>query len=251
VRSAVQGLVVACRYLTSVPMGQAAASGDLGGAAGWFPVVGVLIGAALAAAIVGLGHLVPAPMAALLTVGLWAVLTGGLHLDGLADALDGLGGGFTRDEALAIMRDTRIGAYGATGLMLVLGLKVVALASLPPHLAWSAALVAPAEARLAPVVLARLCPPVRPEGAGRAFALSVTPVGLVVAGLVATAIAVGVLGVMGLPLVVTAVAGAAAFAAYLRRRLGGLTGDCLGALVEASEAAALSVVLGLHHVGRL
>lgn len=246
-----RSLLVACRYLTVLPVPRGSVPGDLGRAAGWFPVVGLLLGLALVGAALAADLVLPPAVAAVLLVGLWVGLTGGLHLDGLADAVDGLGGGWSREEALAIMRDARIGAYGVTAIVLVLALKIAALASLPPGLRWRALLVAPVLGRLGPLVLARLCPPARAEGAGHAFALAVGTRSLGVAVLVAAAVAVGLVGPWGALLLAAAGADAVAFALYLRRRLGGLTGDCLGALVEASEASVLTVLCALAYLGVL
>jgi adenosylcobinamide-GDP ribazoletransferase len=240
-----RGLLVACRYLTAVPAPPAAGPEDLGRAAGWFPVVGLLLGALLAVAAGGASRLVPPLIAAVLVVVLWAGVTGGLHLDGLADTLDGLGGGFSREEALAIMRDPGVGAYGVTGLLLVLLLKVAAVASLPVDLRWRAVLVAPVLGRLAPLVLVRLCPPARADGAGHAFALSVGSGSLVAGGAVAALVSLALVGPWGALLLGAVLADAGAFAVYLRRRLGGLTGDCLGALVEGTEAGCLTLLAAL------
>jgi len=239
----VKGLLTACRYLTAVPLPRAAAPGDLGPAAGWFPVVGFVLGGILALAGVGADIVTPPSVAAVLLVILWALLTGGLHLDGLGDALDGLGGGFGREEALRLMRVGGIGAYGATGIVLVLALKIAVLGSLPQDLVWRGLVLAPGLGRAAPLLLARLCPPARPDGAGQAFSLGVRAPALAVAALASAAAAIGLLGAWGLvPLVVTAT-GAVAFGGYLRWRLGGLTGDCLGAFVEATEALVLVVLV--------
>lgn len=246
-----RSLIVACRYLTVLPLPLEAVPGDLGRAAGWFPVVGLLLGLALGAAALLLDPVLPPLAGAVLLVALWAGLTGGLHLDGLADTLDGLGGGWSREEALAIMRDERIGAYGVTAIALVVALKIATLASLEPGLRWRALLLAPALGRLGPLVLARLCPPARAEGAGHAFALAVSGRSLVAAVLVAVAAALGLTGPWGALLVAAVAADAAAFALYLRRRLGGLTGDCLGALVEGSEAGSLVILSALAHLGVL
>lgn len=244
-------MLVAARYLTVLPLPATAEPGDLGRAAGWFPVVGLLVGLLTGVALVGLATVVPLPVAAVLAAGVWVFLTGGLHLDGLADTLDGLGGGFSRDEALAIMRDARVGAYGVIGIVLVLGLKVAVLASLPLGLAWRAAVAAAVLGRVGPLVLVRLCPPARGEGAGQSFAGSVGSGALGWALLVAAAVTIGLLGPWGLLAVAAAALDAVAFAAYLRCRLGGLTGDCLGALVEGSEASVLTVVALLSQLGRL
>jgi len=243
-------LLVACRYLTLLPLPSSAEPGDLGRAAGWFPVVGLVLGGLLAAAGVA-GSVAPPPLAAVAVVAAWAVLTGGLHLDGLADAADGLGGGWSREESLTIMRDARIGAYGVTAIVLVLGAKTAALAGLPADLGWRGLVAAPVLGRLAPLLLARLCPPARGEGAGHAFALSVGAGALALGGLLAAAVTLGLLGPWGALPVAAVVVASAGFAWYLRRRLGGLTGDCLGALVEVSEALVLSAVAVLAHGGRV
>src|SRR5207244_725765 len=101
----------------------------LGRAAGWFPVVGVLLGLGLAGGDRVLSWLFPPILAALLTLTAWKLVTGGLHLDGLADSLDGLMGR-DREQRLRIMRDSRIGVFGAVGLILTLLLELTALAGL-------------------------------------------------------------------------------------------------------------------------
>ncbi len=232
-----------------MPLPAGAAAGDLGRAAAWFPVVGLALGAVLAGLTLGAAALVPPLVGAVLVVAAWAGLTGGLHLDGLADAADGLGGGFGREAALAIMRDARTGAYGVTAVVLVVGLKLAALASLSPALAARGLLAVPALARLGPLLLAWFVPPARQEGAGRAFAGSVSLRGVALGGLVAGAATLASLGPWGLLLLALTGAGAAGFGAYLRWRLGGHTGDCLGALVEATEAGLLAALAGLQHRG--
>jgi adenosylcobinamide-GDP ribazoletransferase len=184
----------------------------------------------------------------MLLVALWAALTGGLHLDGLADACDGLGGGWSRERALAIMKDTRSGPYGVTAIVLVLGLKAAVLASLPEGLAWRALVMAPALARAGPLLLAAIARPARPEGAGHAFSTGVHWPAIAAGWLVAGLVSVATLGAWGaLALAVTAVL-ASVWALYLRRRLGGFTGDTLGALVEVSEAGLLTLAVSLDFV---
>lgn len=239
------GALVALRYLTILPLPPGRVAGDLGRAAGWFPVVGLVLGGCLALTSLAVDRVVPPEVAAMLLVALWAALTGGLHLDGLADTCDGLGGGWSSERALSIMRDARSGPYGVTGIVLVLGLKAAALASLPDGLVWRTLVVAPVLGRAGPLLLIRLCPPARPEGAGHSFAAGARWPTLLAGGLVAAAVSVATLGAWGaLPL---GAAGAAAWglAVYLRRRLGGFTGDTLGALVETTEAGILTLAVSL------
>jgi adenosylcobinamide-GDP ribazoletransferase len=244
----VKAFLAACRYLTAVPLPRASDPSDLGPAAGWFPPIGFALGGILALAGLGADVILPPTVAAVVLVALWAALTGGLHLDGLGDALDGLGGAFDREEALRLMRTGGIGAYGAAGIVLVLALKMAVLGNLPQDLLWRGLVLAPGLGRAAPLLLARLCPPARTDGAGQAFALGVRAPALAIAGVVSIVAAVGLLGTWGIvPLLATAI-GAAVFAVYLRWRLGGLTGDCLGALVEATEALVLLVLVAFDYL---
>jgi adenosylcobinamide-GDP ribazoletransferase len=239
------GALVAFRYLTTLPLPRSRVPGDLGRAAAWFPVVGLVLGGCLTLASLGVDRVAPPGVGGVLLVALWAALTGGLHLDGLADTCDGLGGAWSRDRALAIMRDARSGPYGVTAIVLLLGLKAAALASLPEGLAWRALVLAPVLGRVAPLLLVVLCPPARPEGAGHLFAAGARWPALVVGGLIAVAVSFLTLGPWGaLPL---GVAGLFVWrlAAYLRRRLGGFTGDTLGALVETVETGVLTVAVSL------
>lgn len=239
---------MASRYLTVLPLGPAD-GGPPGGGAPWFPVVGLLLGTVLAGTTLVLDALAPVPLGAVLVTALWAAVTGGLHLDGLADTLDGLGGGWSRDEALRIMRDSRVGAFGVVGVVLVLLLKAAAVATLPPRLRWRGLLVAPPLARASLPVLGWYCPPARPDGAGHAFAGELTARGVLVAAGLGLGVSLALLGPWGLVVAGAALGEALALSAYLRRRLGGFTGDSLGALVEGSEAGSLTLLAVLAHLG--
>jgi len=123
----VSSLRLAVRYLTILPLPghRHAGVAGLGAAAAWFPIVGLGIGAILVAVEWLTARFFPPLLGALLTVTAWKLVTGGLHLDGLADCLDGLGGG-DAEHRLAIMRDSSIGALGAIGLILFLLLEITA-----------------------------------------------------------------------------------------------------------------------------
>ena len=238
------GLVLALRYLTILPVpgGGHAAPGGLGRAAAWFPVVGVGLGVLLVLVDRLTARLFTLLPAAVLTVAAWKVATGGLHLDGLADCLDGLAGR-DREQRLAIMRDSRVGTFGAAGLVLFLLLEVVTVVSLPSPVRWRVLLVAPAVARVAPPVLARLFGAARAEGQGAAFVASVGRPGTMLALVVAVVVAFLALGPAGVAATGLALLAAVAAAALLARRLGGLTGDVLGAAVEGAELVVMLTVL--------
>lgn len=242
------GLVAAARYLTIVPLpGRQHGGGEeLGTAAPWFPIVGVGIGVILVATEKVTTLLFPTLLAALLTVTVWKVITGGLHLDGLADCLDGLTG---RDptQRLAIMRDSRIGAFGALGLIFFLLLEVAAVAELPQASRWRVLVAAPAIARAMPVLVARAFPAARPQGHGAGFRLGLRVRSAVVALAIAAAVAFGALGAVGVLALAAATIAALGVGRFMAGRLHGITGDVLGASVEVAELAALLTVSAWMH----
>src|SRR5262245_35030009 len=243
--SALGGALVAFRYLTVVPLPRGRTPGDLGRAAAWFPVVGLALGLGLALASLGVDRVAPPGVGAMLLVTLWVALTGGLHLDGLADTCDGLGGGWSRERALSIMRDARSGPYGVTAIVLVLGLKAATVASLPEGLAWKTLVLAPVVGRAGPLLLVRLCPPPRAEAAGHSLAAGARCPAVLAGGLVAVLSSAAFLGAWGIAALGLAGLLAWGWAGRLRRQLGGFTGDTLGALVEVTEALVLTLAVSL------
>jgi adenosylcobinamide-GDP ribazoletransferase len=246
VNSIIGGLRLAISLLTVVP----SRPGGLGGARwamAFAPAAGLVVGVPAGAVIAGSGLLGAGPaLGAALAVAMTALLTRGLHLDGLADLADGLGSGRPAAEALTIMRRSDVGPFGVVTLVLMLLVQVTALAQ-APHQAY-AVTVAAVTGRLAlPWACRRGVPAARPEGLGALVAGTVrlrdaSVASLAVAGAAALAgLAVGGVG--------TAVSGAVAVLAgpavswpllrHAVRRLGGVTGDVLGALVETSATAAL------------
>jgi len=234
-------LPVAAMFLTRLPA--RAPDAALAGAAIAFPVVGVIVGA-LGGAAYWLAWLVglPAPVSALLAVGATVTVTGALHEDGLADMADGMAGR-TRDDAIRIMRDSRTGGYGVLALIFSVALRVAALAALAdPGVVVIAMASAGAASRAALPVAMRLLAPASAgglgTGAGRPEALDVV-LAVAIAGL----IAVLALGPVAAPAMVGATLFAGwAVAALARRRLGGYTGDVLGAMQQAAEIAGLLAI---------
>jgi len=247
----VKGLLVATRYLTIVPVKAEVAHDEglaLGRAASWFPVVGLALGAVLALTDRLTDWLFPALLAALLTVTVWKLITGGLHLDGLADCMDGLVAS-DPEYRLQIMRDSRIGAFGAVGLILFLLLEIAALAELAAGLRWRVLLVVPAIGRATPALLS-LCFPAVPGGQGAAFGAGVQQSAVLVGLAVAGVIAVAALGAGGLIALVVGCLVSLALGRFFTTRLGGITGDVLGAGIEVAELAALLTVSVWGHWGR-
>jgi adenosylcobinamide-GDP ribazoletransferase len=242
--SPVREALLAFRFLTRLPVpGHALAaedSQDLGRSCAWFPLPGAAMGLALAvAARLATPHVPPALAAVLVTAGL-AWITGALHLDGLADVFDGLGGGRgDRERTLRIMRDSRIGAHGATALALVLAAKATALTELLARGDPWPLVAAPALARFAVVPLVVLVPYARPEGLGRAFHGTAGAREISISAVLAAA-AVAPFAPASLAPCAVALGVAAVLALALHRRLGGLTGDGYGAAIELAELAYLA-----------
>ena len=230
-------------YLTIVPLAgrRPGAADDLGAAAPWFPVVGTALGTLLALVDVLSIRIFPPLLAALVTLTMWKLLTGGLHLDGLADCLDGLAGGDPA-ERQAIMRDSRIGAFGAIGLVLFLMLELAALTELPATARWRALLAAPTVGRATPALLGRVFAAARGAGQGARFCASLTRTAVPAALGVALLVAAAALRWAGLVAFGAGIAAALVVGVFFARRLGGITGDVLGAAVEVAELAVLLAV---------
>jgi adenosylcobinamide-GDP ribazoletransferase len=232
-------LRLALSFLTTLPVrAPDMPPGSLGRAAPWFPVVGVLLGALLTAAWWGLGWVFSPVLGAVLLVASWAALTGGLHLDGLADCGDGLLAAVPPERRLEIMKDPRLGTFGGLSLLLFLLLKVFAVAELPGGAGGACALLlAPALARWLLIIVARQ-PSARPGGLGAAFSQGLTPASLAVAAVVPAVVAV-LGGWRALAAVLAALLVILVIIRVARARLGGITGDVLGLAVELSELAVL------------
>ena len=237
----------AARFLTRLPLPPPAMSDPrrMAAALRWFPAVGLVIGV-VAAAVFLLAATLLAPVPALLvSTAVVALLTGALHEDGLADTLDGLGGA-TRERALAIMREGAIGPYGALGLGLVVATKVAALAGVGAGAAAAALVAAHGLARLSLVVVVATSRYVRPAGTAAFTASGVATNDLATAGATGLATLAGLAAALEPSAALGAAAGMivghAAARALFERRLGGYTGDCLGATEQLSE---LGVIIGV------
>ncbi len=245
------------RFFSRLPTPTRAADIDTGGGLNlaeiaWAtPIAGALIGA-LGALALGLAVLLDLPpfLGAAFAVATLALATGALHEDGLADVADGFGGGQTRESKLAIMRDSRIGAFGAVALVLSLTMRVGALAALARGGFGGAAaslILAGAASRAGALVPLALLPAARADGAG-ASAGRLETKDLIAAGLAVVGVAflagLGALGVTrALFACVLAAAASWAMSALARRQIGGQTGDVAGAAQQVAEIACLCGLL--------
>ena len=238
-----RAMAAAFTFMTRVPVGRWIAHdlSDLPRSAAWFPLVGTTVGA-VGAGVFLLGHQWWSPLvAALLSTAATVRITGAFHEDALADSLDGFGGGWTTEQVLTIMKDSRVGSYALVGMILALVLKCVLLADLGVQRAAMALLTAHTLGRCASVWLIAALPYVRPEAsgerpsAGRPFVDGVHRGRIFTAALTAIGVAVICLGIAGLIAITVALLLTVVSGRYFRRRIGGITGDALGAVNQLVE----------------
>lgn len=215
----------------------------------YFPLVGVVVGAVAAAVYAAAAQLWPAPVAVLLSTAASIYLTGAFHEDGFADMCDGFGGGMTRERVMEIMKDSRIGTYGAVGAGLLIALKCTLLAQLPLAGAVAALMVAHPLSRLAASALIWKLQYARDEGKAKPLAQDMSGAEFAIASVCALLplVVVGAIGTLPWLRLAACVAAAALAAAWLGakcvRRIGGYTGDCLGAVQQLSEVVIYLCVL--------
>jgi adenosylcobinamide-GDP ribazoletransferase len=239
----VKPALAAIAFLTRIPVARFASfeSSDVSRSAAWFPLIGLLLGAIYGGLGVLLRPYLPLVVVAVLLVAIDALLTGALHLDGLADTVDGFGGGKDREDILRIMRDHNIGSYGAVAVILVVALKVSSYSSLLTHGDWfRLSIVVPTLGRWSMLLLTATLPYARESRSvimeiGRSALIWGT---LVTLGVLLFARSQRTWTATGAVAIVTAV-----FGVYCRRRISGITGDALGANLQLSESAALLAYL--------
>lgn len=238
-----RAVAAAFTFMTRIPAGRWIVHdlSDLPRSAAWFPLVGIVVGA-IGAGVFLLGHQWWSPLvAALLSTAATVRLTGAFHEDALADSLDGFGGGWTAEQVLTIMKDSRVGSYALVGMILAVVLKCVLLADLGVARAPMALLAAHTLGRCASVWLIGVLPYVRAatpgerSSAGRPFVDGVHRGRVFTATVMTVITAVVCLGIAGLIAVAVALLLTAASGRYFRRRIGGITGDALGAVNQLVE----------------
>lgn len=233
----VRGLREAAAFLTRVPLATGG-SHDVASALPWFPVVGALVGLMVAAVYAGAAALLPDFPAAALAVGAGVVLTGAFHEDGLADFADAMGG-WTPEEARRILKDPTHGTYGVSALVLVILMRVAALTSLEPRTAVAVLPAAYAIGRGAAVALLAFIPTATDDGLGALYGQRVSRRQVAVVGAVTVTVATAALGVWAAPAALVAILCVVAVGRIARRKIGGATGDVLGAAEQIVEAGVL------------
>lgn len=237
-------LLAAVQFLTRVPVPAHPYREDsLPRAVKFFPLVGVLVGAAAAAVYLLLDPHLPRGVTAALTLCFLLLVTGCLHEDGLADAADGFGGGWTREQTLTIFRDSRIGSYGGAALALSLLLRWSLLASFARASIVPTLIAAHVLCRWSTLPLSRFLPPARAasdgvaDGQGARVARLTTTATLIGGTVFAFACAALLMHGRGAAAIAASMLVVLLSGLYYNRRIGGVTGDCFGATNQLTEIA--------------
>lgn len=216
-------------------------TGDSGRASVWYPFVGLVIGGLTWLTWMGTTRFFPPLVAGSLTLILWVALTGGLHLDGLADCCDGLLASTTVERRLEIMKDPRLGTFGGIGLVLTLLLKAAVLSFLTPQSALGI-LLAASLARWC-ILPAGLLPLARPSGMGADFKAGFRNWFIAAGAIIPLALSIA-LGARGLVSLAAGLIVAALTLRLAKSRINGVTGDVFGMTVEVVEVVSLLVFVG-------
>lgn len=257
------GLLTALQFLTRIPMekprkrpkvsrGQYSRDEKrLGKSMAYFPIVGLVLGGILVLINWGFSIILAPLVADALTIITLIILTGALHIDGFIDTIDGLAGGKTKEDILRIMRDSRVGAFGIVGIVSLIMLKLVLLHEMPLKIKKEAILLMPVMGRWAMVVASSLSVYARKEGTGKAFVDYCGRKEVVMGSLFALIIVGALLKVLGLELFFFILALTLLLTRFISKRIGGMTGDTLGAVNEIMEVGSLFILFLLFNLTKI
>ena len=241
--------LLAFRFLTIIPWGHSREidSDSVAAAGKYYPLVGMAIGGLLWVFFYGVNLIFPAPVSTGLLVTFWVILTGALHLDGLADCLDGLYGGTNPEKRLNIMKDVHLGTMGIVGLIAILGIKYLALKEILSFSSlWLWIILIPMLSRWTPIFLSFLFPYARPSGGlGQALVEGTGKKEFFWATLLAWGPVLAIAKFYGLGLILIVLAWGLICGWYFLKKLGGITGDVMGAVIESTEVWGMLYVLGV------
>ncbi len=232
--------LIALQFLTILPVKikGGVKNSDFGRSLTFFPVIGLIIGMALALlwAISGfMPHLLQSGVILIASI----ILTGGLHIDGFADTSDGLYGNRPREKALEIMRDSHVGAMGVLGIVSILLLKFTTIAGMPDYLLWRALILMSVFSRYSQVFACTVSKYARNEGKARHFIEHAKKGSLLIGGAVSLAVFVFLAGFKGIVIFWACLFIIFLFISYIKKRIGGMTGDTTGAVSEVAEVSVL------------
>lgn len=238
-------LLIALQFLTILPFNIRKEIGaqDYGRSLIYFPAVGIIIGSALSVVSLSCGFL-PVPVVAAIVLIASVLISGALHLDGFADTCDGFYGSKPKEETLRIMRDPRIGVMGVVGVTLLLLLKFSLIISLPRDVLWRSLIMICGFARWVQTI-GCLVPYARNEGKAEAFIKYARKKDIVIAGLFTIFVSCTLFGLKGIAIFFTSLIPALLFIHYAKARIGGMTGDTIGAVNEIAEVSAFLSILTL------
>jgi adenosylcobinamide-GDP ribazoletransferase len=243
----VNSFFLALRFLTVIPLGKRGEvdPASIVAAGKYYPVIGLIIGGLSWVFYYGAHHFFPTPVSVGLLVIFGVLLTGALHLDGLADCLDGLYGGTNRQERLEIMKDVHLGTMGVVGLILILGIRYLVLREILSFSSlWWWIILIPAISRWTPIFLAFLFKYARPGGGlGQSLVSGTGKKELFWATLLAWVPILTLSGFYGLGLIMIIMIWSLLCGWYFLGKVGGITGDILGAVIESSEVWAMLYIV--------
>lgn len=236
-------LLIAFQFLTVLPLNICIEikGEDYGRSLVYFPAIGMVIGGVLSVVSLACGFL-PVPVAAAIVLIASALISGALHLDGFADTCDGFYGSKPKEETLRIMRDSRIGVMGVVGVTLLLLLKFSLIISLPRDALWRSLIMICCFARWAQTV-GCLVPYARNEGKAEAFIKYARKSDVVIGGIFTLIVFGALVGLKGIIIFFSSLIPALIFIRYAKRKIGGMTGDTIGAVSEIAEVSTLFSIL--------
>ncbi len=241
-----KGFLQAISFLTILPLRQITLLEDkqLARSMAFFPAVGLLIGLMLSSGYYLFSLILPKPLVIWLIIGLLAFLTRCLHLDGFADMIDGLASGGSKERILEVMRDSRIGSFGVFSLIFLIGTKYLALNQIPAPSIYSSLILMTVLGRNSMVLVCYRSPYAREgNGLGKLFTESLGYREVISSSLITLAIMIFILGIKGIWLFLMISLFSIGYRFYFIKRLGGVTGDILGASNELAELLSIIFLL--------
>jgi len=236
-----RGFFVALSFLTRIPV-RHKHEPSIGLAAPWFPIVGVVVGAIVGGVAWGVSHITSPLVGSAVAVLVGVLITGAFHEDGLADVADAFVGGWSTEDRLRILKDPLHGSYGVAALCGSILLRVCALSAISPPQMFTAAIAAHCFARAGALALMLTTSLARHEGLGSDYVKSLRRSPAIISLAVSLFFVIFLLGVWSVAVVGATIVGAATIRWWSKKKIGGITGDVLGATEQVSEALILVVL---------